>query len=89
MEQIEAAREWWRQHRDKAPFAFDDDLEELIERLEDAPTMVGRPVGQDRSIRRAYLPRIRYAMYFQIRDDHVLVFALWHGSRQPPHWHQP
>lgn len=49
--------------------------------------MVGRPVGQDGSIRRAHLARIRYYVYFEVlHDDKVVLLAIWHGSRQPPHW---
>jgi len=77
------ARDWWLTNRDKAPDAFDDDIDELLARLEDASDVIGRPVRQDRAVRRVFLKRIRYHVYFQIVDDgaRVLVLALWHGSR--------
>lgn len=49
---------------------------------------MGRPVAQDPRVRRAYLARIRYYVYFLIADggDRVEILALWHDSRQqgPP-----
>lgn len=39
--EIEAVRSWWRQNRDKAPYAVDDDLVELVERLEVGAEHVG------------------------------------------------
>jgi plasmid stabilization system protein ParE len=85
-EQIRAARDWWMQNREKAPFAFDEDLNELFDRLEDVPELVGRPMGQERHVRRAYLPRIRYYVSFQFRqdEDQVIILTIWHGNRQPP-----
>jgi len=82
--QIDRARSWWFEHRDKAPLAFDDDLDELIERLEDQPRLVGRPVEQRSPVRRVYLRRIRYHVFFRIADDDAFVdvVALWHGSRR-------
>jgi hypothetical protein len=70
-------------NRDKAPHAFDDDFEELIAGLEERPDLIGRPVKQGEEVRRVYLARIRYHVYFEIIDDGsiVNVLALWHGSR--------
>lgn len=86
--QIRAARDWWLRNRDKAPFAFDEDLDELFDRLEDMPELVGRPIQQERAVRRIYLPRIRYYVSFRIRKDadEVDILTVWHGNRQPPHW---
>ncbi len=79
-------RVWWLENRDKAPSAFDVDLDSLLLQLEDRPELVGRPVEQDPSVRRVYLRRIRYFVYFQLDGDVVQVLALWHGSRdgEPP-----
>lgn len=82
--QIAAAREWWLAHRNKAPDAFDDDLDALLGRLEDRARIVGRPVVGQTGVRRVYLKRIRYFVYFEEIDDgaRVRVLALWHGSRE-------
>lgn len=85
--QIARARQWWLEHRDKAPSAFDDDVTELFARLEERPELVGRPIREALDVRRVYLRRIRYYVYFSIVDDgtSVNVLAPWHGSlgREP------
>ena len=35
--QVADARDWWFANRDKAPLAFDEDLDDLIGLLEHAP----------------------------------------------------
>jgi hypothetical protein len=60
-------------NRDKAPHAFDDDFEELIARLEERPDLIGRPVKHGEEVRRVYLARIRYHVYFEIIDDGSIV----------------
>lgn len=57
--QVADARDWWFEHRDKAPFAFDDDLEELLSILEDSPRAIGVPVAQRPGVRRAVMRRVR------------------------------
>ena len=84
--QLDEARRWWLANRDKAPQAFDEDIDEVIELLGDRPMLVGRPVARDPRVRRAHLRRIRYYLYFQIDEerDLVEVLAVWHGSRGSP-----
>jgi plasmid stabilization system protein ParE len=81
--QIAHARDWWLENRDKAPSAFDDDLADLVDRLEKRPAFVGRPLLQQPNVRRVYLQRIRYYVYFRMTDHGATVdiVALWHGSR--------
>ena len=82
-QQLERGRCWWIENRHKAPLAFTDELAELVACLEARPELVGRPVEQDASVRRVYLRRIRYYVYFEIAGDHslVTVLAVWHASR--------
>ena len=79
--EIEAVRSWWREHRDKAPNAVDDDLVELVERLEAGAEQVGTRARNMPGVRRVLLPRIRYYVYFRISADAVHLAALWHSSR--------
>jgi len=62
---------------------MDEEVDELIAWLEERPDLIGRPIEQDLTVRRVYLKRIRYYVYFRIVDDgnRVEVLALWHGSR--------
>jgi len=82
--QIARARAWWLKNRDKAPEAFDEELERAYALLLDRP-MVGRRVHTRRrgGARVITLDRIRYHLYYEIRDD-VVILLLWHASRRPP-----
>ena len=82
--QIARVRDWWFTHRDKAPFAFDDDLDELIGLLEHAPRAIGVAVAQRAGVRRALMKRVRYYVYFTITDEIVTIVAVWHTSRGAP-----
>jgi len=77
------ARDWWLANRDKAPNAFYEELDALVDRLATHASFVGQRVSQDLTVRRVFLPRIRYYVYFQVVDDgeRVEVLAIWHGSR--------
>jgi plasmid stabilization system protein ParE len=80
--QLARARKWWLANREKAPLAFDADVNSLLLLLETRPTLVGRPLEQEPAVRRVHLRRIRYYAYFQIADDgNVQILALWHASR--------
>ena len=79
---IDRAAEWWDQHRDLAPEAFDEDLAKAFLLLSTEP-LIGAPVPSPRvqGVRRLHLARIRYHLYYRIRGRQVEVIALWHTSR--------
>ncbi len=80
--EIVRARQWWLDNRDKAPEAFDEELEALLEKLESKPQSLG--TGQrNHDRRRLLIKRIRYYVYFRIVNDGELVevLAFWHASR--------
>lgn len=81
--QLAEARDWWLEHRDKAPWAFDEDIDGLFALLEERPELIGRPVESVPDVRRVFLRRVRYFVYFEIVDDgdRVEILAIWHGSR--------
>jgi plasmid stabilization system protein ParE len=80
--QIERAAEWWDEHRDLAPEAFDEDLAKALLLLSTEP-LIGAPVLRTSAagVRRLHLARIRYHLYYRIRGRTVEVIALWHTSR--------
>ena len=80
--QIDRAALWWDDNRPLAPGAFDEDLAEAFLLLS-AETGVGAPVPNARAegVRRLHLARIRYHLYYRVRNDQVEVLALWHASR--------
>ncbi|MAQ19725.1 MAG: hypothetical protein CMN30_33600 [Sandaracinus sp.] len=85
--QLHQARTWWLENRDKAPEAFDEELLVLFDILETGSSTLGQAVGQRPGVRRLYLKRIRYFVYFEhVSDTEVHILAIWHGRRDelPP-----
>jgi plasmid stabilization system protein ParE len=83
--QIERAARWWDQHRDKAPQAFDEDLADLQKILSHSPD-VGQTIRAKRpGIRRILMERVRYYVYYRMRDETIEIIFVWHSSRRPPH----
>jgi plasmid stabilization system protein ParE len=77
--EIDRVEEWWWEHRPKAPGAVADDLASAFELLAERAE-IKAPVAS-RGIRRLYLSRIRYYLYYRIRDERGRrAFAL---ARQP------
>ncbi|MEA2570020.1 MAG: toxin ParE1/3/4 [Acidobacteriota bacterium] len=76
---------WWTKHRDKAPNAFRDDIEAGLLLIRREPG-VGVPVryGRHSNVRRLYLERVRYLIYYQVVPDAIRVLAICHASRRPP-----
>jgi plasmid stabilization system protein ParE len=83
--QIAVARAWWRKNREKAPLAFDADLERafaLILEQADAGVIV-RKTSSGRT-RRLYIARISYFLFYEVSDGAITVIRLRHSSRRPP-----
>ena len=81
--QIDRASAWWRKNRHKAPDAFDRDVDEALELIRDRPD-IGQLVRSVPGMRRLWLERIRYYIYYSVRNDIVDVVAVWHASRRQP-----
>jgi len=82
--QIRAARRWWLQNRDKAPEAFDEELDRAFELIERTPHIAPRIPTRHGPARRLTIERIRYYMYYRIHRDRIEVLSLWHTARRPP-----
>jgi plasmid stabilization system protein ParE len=83
--QIAIAREWWRENREKAPHAFDEDLERAFALILDhAETGVLVRKTSSQRTRRLYIARISYYLYYEATDNAILVIRLRHSSRRPP-----
>jgi plasmid stabilization system protein ParE len=84
--QIEEATEWWAEHRLSAPGALTEELNAAIARIQAEPNIVGSSVKRTRlgQIRRHYIRRIHYHLYFRIDGADVEIVAFWHASRGTP-----
>ena len=80
--QIEAAATWWSTNRPAAPDAVRVDFREAVALLSSQPG-VG---AKSRSalypeLRRLYLSRVRYHIYYHTRPGKIVILAFWHASR--------
>jgi plasmid stabilization system protein ParE len=81
--QIIAAALWWRENRPAAPGAIRSDLQAALEALVEQPgigTLVEN--ARDPEVRRLYLARTRYFVYYRPRGVYLEVIAYWHSSRE-------
>lgn len=84
--QIQKAAEWWAQNRPAAPGAVGSDFSEAVALLAEQPGIGSKYEGaRAPGVRRLYLGRIGYFIYYKVQDGTLQVLALWHASRE----HQP
>jgi plasmid stabilization system protein ParE len=81
--ELERAAAWWAENRPAAPGAVRKDMEAALALLAQEPG-IGSKVGTPRpeTVRRLYLPRVRYFVYYRVRHDVLEVVAIWHESRE-------
>jgi len=81
--EIERAAEWWTENRLAARGAVRQDLEAAVALLVEEPG-IGTKVETSRAdvVRRLYLSRIRYFVYYRVRGKYLEVVAFWHSSRE-------
>ncbi len=80
--EIERAERWWVENRPAAPDAFRADLKGAFTLLARQPG-VGVKVGNTRlsGVRRLHLGRIRYFVYYRVRNEELVVLAVWNSNR--------
>jgi hypothetical protein len=75
----------WHLHRDKAPNALREELARIERVLAEHASIVGQSVPSKRypNLRRVYMKRVRYYLYYRVSDDgtSVHVLSLWQGNR--------
>lgn len=80
--QLEGAARWWAGNRPAAPDAIADDFEEAKNLLSLQPGVGARSISRKYpDLRRLYLSRVRYHIYYRIASNKVVVLAFWHASR--------
>jgi plasmid stabilization system protein ParE len=82
---VRAAAAWWRAHRPAARGAIEEDLTRALSLLAATPG-IGAPVSSARTheVRRLYLGRIGYHVYYRSTVATLDVLAFWHASREHP-----
>jgi plasmid stabilization system protein ParE len=81
--QITKAAEWWAENRPSAPGAIRKDLEAALALLITEPG-IGTKVETSRpqTVRRLYLGRVRYFIYYRVSTNFLEVVAFWHERRE-------
>lgn len=80
--QIERAAAWWAENRPAAPDAIRVDFQEARSLLSRQPG-VGAKSSTRRypDLRRLFLSRVRYHIYYRVTPGKVVILAFWHASR--------
>ena len=81
--QIAAAAAWWSENRPAAPGAVRKDLAAALTAVVEQPG-IGTRVENSRNqeVRRLYISRIRYFVYYRVRGERLEVVAFWHENRE-------
>ena len=80
--QIERAARWWLVNRPAAPRAIGDDFDEASRLLALQPSIGARSSSQRYpELRRLFLSRVGYHVYYRVTPGKVVVLALWNASR--------
>ena len=81
--QIRKASEWWSVNRPKAPNAIATDFGEAVALLAEQPGIGAKYEGSRAvGVRRLYLSRVGYFIYYKTEGGFLYVLAFWHASRE-------
>lgn len=80
--QVEAAATWWAKNRPAAPDGIRIGFEDAKALLSLQPGVGARSsTARYPDLRRLYLSRVRYHVYYHLRNGKVVILAFWHASR--------
>lgn len=79
----EAKRKWWRENRDKAPYLFDDELDEAVTKIRVDPTTIGAVFASSfpSTVRRVLMPKTKNNVFFAIIDGEIVILSVWGAPR--------
>ena len=82
-QQIGRAAEWWFANRPSAPGAVAKDVGETVALLAEQPGVGSEYDGaRTPGVKRLYLGRIGYFIYYREVSGSLEVLALWHAGRE-------
>jgi plasmid stabilization system protein ParE len=80
--EIQSAAAWWQANRPAAPGAIAADFGEAVALLAEQPGLGVRCDGaRIAGVRRVFLARVGYFIYYVANADQLKVLAFWHASR--------
>jgi len=83
-EQVRDASRWWVENRPAAPGAVAADFSAAVLLLAEQPGIGAEYRGsRTPGVRRLYLGRVRYFVYYKVVGEILQVLAFWHANRGP------
>src|SRR5436305_7830905 len=80
--QIRRAAQWWLENRPAAPGAIATDIAQSLALLAEQPGIGSRYTSaRVGTVRRLYMGRVGYFLYYRVSGDVLEVLAFWHASR--------
>jgi plasmid stabilization system protein ParE len=79
-----AAGRWWRANREKAPLAFEEELEKALDLISRQSAIGARATNMRLSgVRKLLLGRVQYHLYYRVvsTESRIEVLAIWHAAR--------
>ena len=84
--EVRRAAEWWLVNRPAAPGAIGTDFAAAAALLSEQPGIGAKYAGsRTPGVRRLFLSRVGYFIYYTANTTDLNVLAFWHASRE----HQP
>jgi len=80
---VRQASQWWAENRPAAPNAVTVDFAESVLLLAEQPGIGAKYEGsRTPGVRRLYLGRVKYFIYYKVANSVLHVLAFWHASRE-------
>ena len=80
--EVRRAAVWWAANRPAAPGAIGMDFGEAVALLAEQPGIGSKYEGAKTvGVRRLYLSRVRYFVYFKVEGDSLHILAFWQVNR--------
>ena len=85
-DELRAAAQWYEAEREGLGEEFLSAVGQLIERSArgDLPGLTATEFRRD--VRKLFLKRFPYTVYFETRTDELVIWAVAHGRRKPGYW---
>ena len=81
--QVRSAAVWWLANRPAAPGAIAADFGESVALLAEQPGIGAKYEGaRTPGVRRLFLSRVSYFVYYKAEGGFLHVLAFWHSSRE-------
>ena len=80
---LKLAKEWYDLQQNKLGEEFILEVEEVFIRIEKSPKQFPKAL---KNIRKAVVHRFPFSIYFSLIGEKIIVFAVFHNSRNPIIW---